>query len=183
MPDAGNLPAMLARYKSQSPDAYEKIVEAVREILPGFDTFALEAKPGQENYIRLNWREQGSSHIFGAQQLPDGTLRAIAMATLLLQPQENLPTVLILDEPEKGLDPQAISVVAPLIEQTSDRCQIIVGTQSSAFLDYFAADDITVIERVEQESQLRRPTSEELDAWLDEYDMNEQWEEKPVADV
>ncbi len=183
MPDAGNLPAMLARYQSQSPETLEKIVEVVRQFFPGFDTFALESKPGQENYIRLNWKEVGNPHVFDAQQIPDGTLRAIAMATLLLQPQENLPTVIILDEPEKGLDPLAISVIAPLIEQTSDRCQVIVATQSSAFLDYFAAEDITVVERAEQETKLRRLTSEELDAWLDEYDMNEQWEEKPVGEA
>ncbi|MDA7977293.1 MAG: AAA family ATPase [Pirellulales bacterium] len=183
MPDAGNLAAMLARYQQQSPECYDNIVETVRQILPGFDTFLLEPKPGQENYIRLNWKETGNSHIFGAQQFPDGTLRAIAIATLLLQPQENLPTVIILDEPEAGLDPLAISVVAPLIERTADRCQLIVATQSSAFLDYFEADDITIVERIDQETKLRRLSAEELEPWLDEYDMNEQWEEKPVGEA
>ncbi len=183
MPDAGNLPAMLARYKHQSPESYEKIVETVRQFLPGFDNFLLDPKPGQENYIRLNWKEQGNDHVFNAQQLPDGTLRAIAITTLLLQPQENLPTVIVLDEPEAGLDPLAISVIAPLVEQTADRCQVIVATQSSAFLDYFESDDITVLEREDRETKMRRLSSEDLEAWLDEYDMSEQWEERPVSEA
>lgn len=173
MPDGGNLPAMLARYRHQSPEAYGEIVEAVRQFLPGFDDFLLESRPGQENYIRLNWREVGNPHAFGPQQLPDGTLRAIALTTLLLQPQENLPTVLILDEPELGLDPLAISVVAPLLERTAQRCQIIAATQSSAFLDYFEAEDITILERQERQTHFKRLAPEELDSWLDEYDLHD----------
>ena len=90
----------------------------------------------------------------------------IALVMLLLQPEENLPDVLILDEPELGLHPYAITVVGGLIRAVSTKVQVVVATQSTAFVDCFEPEDIVVVEREGRESIFRRLGTEALAEWL-----------------
>ena len=77
-----------------------------------------------------NWREKDrSDYLFGPHQLSDGTLRFMALATLLLQPPEQLPNVIILDEPELGLHPFAISVLAGMVRSVATRVQVVLATR------------------------------------------------------
>ena len=73
---------------------------------PSFVDFELGPSPLNDRTILLNWREKDrSEHLFGPHQLSDGTLRFMALTALFLQPQENLPRVIVIDEPELGLHP------------------------------------------------------------------------------
>lgn len=173
--DGANLAAVLYRLKSQEPLApyYARIVQTIRQSLPFFADFELEPVAGQ---ISLAWREGGTDSHFAAHQASDGMLRFMALVTLLLQPANDLPDLLILDEPELGLHPHAITTVAGLVQSVSFEKQVILATQSATLLNQFAPEDVVVVERQGRESKFRRLDASELAAWLEQYSMGELWE-------
>jgi predicted ATPase len=105
----------------------------------------------------------------------------MALIALLQQPERDLPSVLILDEPELGLHPFAINVVAGLIKSASTQAQVIVATQSVSLIDRFEPESIVVVDRVGRESRFRRLSSPELADWLEEYTLSELWEKNVIG--
>lgn len=181
MPDAANLAAILFRLQTSAEACYRRIVATIRQIAPFFDDFSLEpAGPGNRDII-LNWRHRRSDLIFGPHQLSDGTLRAICLISLLMQPVDELPYLIVVDEPELGLHPYALNVIASLFQTASHHTQILVSTQSSSFLDNFEPEDIVVVERDGEASTFERPNAEALDAWLDQYSLGEVWEKNVIG--
>ena len=176
--DAGNLGSVLYRLQSADPKYYQRIVETIRLILPFFATFELQPEYGR---VLLQWREKGTDRIFNASQAADGMLRAIALVTLLLQPERDLPDVLILDEPELGLHPYAIEVLAGLIRSAANHVQVMVATQSVSLIDRFDPQDIVVTDRSGQESNLRRLGVDEFADWLRDYTLSELWEKNVLG--
>ncbi|MGN6546937.1 MAG: AAA family ATPase, partial [Aureliella sp.] len=182
MHDAGNLAAILYRLREeQNGAAYHRIVSTIRLVAPFFADFELEPTGPSKKDIILNWREVGSDQVFGPHQLSDGTLRAICLVTLLLQPVDDLPDLIIVDEPELGLHPYALNIVASLFSKAAVHRQVLISTQSSAFLDNFEADDVIVVDRQQNGSTFSRPDSQKLHAWLEEYSLGEVWEKNIVG--
>lgn len=179
MPDAGNLAALLLKFRKDSSPFYQRIVKTIRLIAPFFDDFELE--PDKSDRVILNWREKGADRIFGPHQLSDGTLRAICLVTLLLQPEDRQPKLIVVDEPELGLHPYALNVVAALFKNASQHTQILISTQSSSFLDNFDPEDVIVVNREDKESSFKRLTSSELEEWLEDYSLGEIWEKNIIA--
>ena len=179
--DAANLPAMLYLYRERHATAYRQILAAVRAIAPFFDDFILEPLRLNPHNISLRWRAKGSDYEFGPHQLSDGTLRGIALFTLLLQPEADLPAMLVLDEPELGLHPSALAIVAELVKAVSTHSQVLLATQSTAFLDHFEAEDIVTVQLREGCSTFERLDSERLREWLEEYSLSELWERNVVG--
>ena len=176
--DAGNLAAYLCALQKTRPDCYERIVDTIRLVFPFFGDFVLEPSSTNERYILLNWQEKGHpDYLFGPHQLSDGTLRFMAMTTLLLQPTEKMPTVIILDEPELGLHPYAISVFAGLVKSAAPNTQVILATQSTRLVDEFEPGQIVVLE-LDKESgtQCKHLETKKLSEWLKEYSLSELWE-------
>ncbi|MFM9158590.1 MAG: AAA family ATPase, partial [Dolichospermum sp.] len=145
MSDAGNLAALLLRFREYDSTAYQRIVKTIRLIAPFFDDFDLVPRG---NNVILNWREKGSDQVFGPHQFSDGTLRAICLITLLLQPEDQLPKLIIVDEPELGLHPYALNVLAAIFGKASYHTQILISTQSTSFLDNFNPEDVITVDRV-----------------------------------
>lgn len=175
-PDAGNLAAVLLRIQHQNPLEYDRITRTVRQINPRFGEFVLEPVPRDASKVMLNWRERGREPVFGPHQLSDGTLRAIALVTLLLQPRHSLPELIVVDEPELGLHPYAIGVIAGLFRMAAHHCQVVISTQSAQLLDHFETDNIIVVDRPEEATEFKRLTEPELSSWLEEYSVGELWE-------
>ena len=180
--DAGNLAAFLRRLHDSSEVkdqlAYQRIVDTTRLAMPFLADFVLEPENGS---VLLRWREKGCDTLFDASQASDGMLRAMALVALLGQPVEDLPPVLLLDEPELGLHPSAIELVADLLKIVSDHVQVIVATQSAALLDYFSPEDVVVVSRAGRESIFERKTSQELGLWLEEYTLGEIWRKNLIG--
>ena len=174
MPDAANLPAVLYRLRQERTPVYERIVEHVRRLAPFFDDF--ELTPRESRNIYLNWRHRDSGAVFGPQQFSDGTLRAICLVCLLLQPHESIPLLTVVDEPEMGLHPQSLDVVASLFRQAREHTQIIAATQSATFLDSFEPEDVLVVERRDGTTRFHRHDAQALDAWVDAYSFGEELE-------
>ena len=181
MPDAANLAAILYELKSHREIAYRRIVETVRQVAPFFEDFSLDRTGSGQRDIILNWRHRNSDLVFGPHQLSDGTLRAICLISLLLQPKENLPYLIVVDEPELGLHPYALKVIASLLRATSRHTQVLVSTQSSAFLDNFESEDIVVVERNGEATEFSRPDAGKLNEWLEDYLLGEVWEKNIIG--
>lgn len=173
-PDAGNLAAFLYRLRETHPGAYRNIEDVVRMVAPFFGSFALQPDRLNRDKIRLEWQELGSDAYFDAHSLSDGTLRFICLATLLLQPE--LPSMVLLDEPELGLHPYAITVLVDLLRSAATRTQVVVSTQSVTLVNQLAPEDILVVDRENGASVFRRLTEGEIATWLDDYALGELWE-------
>lgn len=174
--NAGNLPAFLHALKSGNIECYRRIEDTVRLVFPAFGRFSLRPQATNPNGILLNWHEKDrAEYLLGPHQISDGTLRFMALATLLLQPV--LPDVVVLDEPELGLHPSAIVLLAALVRSASKRTQVILATQSARLVDEFEPGQIAVLEADPNfGTQCRRLDEEGLSEWLRDYSLGELWE-------
>jgi predicted ATPase len=178
--DGENLAAFLHRIRNALPKQYEKIRDVVRLAAPFFDDFKLRPVPGNEDLIQIEWLQKGSDYPFRANQLSDGTLRFMCLATALLQPSR--PATVLFDEPELGLHPYALGVLGGLFRQAVakvgpiDSKQVIISTQSAALLSEFDPEDVIVVEREHGQSTFRRLNSGDLSEWLQEYSLGELWQ-------
>ena len=181
MPDAGNLAAVLYRLQLQNETAYRRIVATIKQVAPFFDDFVLDPTGPGKREIILNWRHRESDLVFGPHQLSDGTLRAVCLISLLMQPAEDLPHLIIVDEPELGLHPYALNVIAALFQSASHHAQVLLSTQSSEFLNHFDVEDIVIVERDGESSKFVRPNAEELKDWLQDYSLGEIWTKNVIG--
>ena len=174
-----NLAAYLYRLKTGDPEdqkAYGRIERLVALALPFFDRFVLEPTPGRgpgAEDVLLRWRQRGSDFPFTAQHLSDGSLRYILLTVALNQPTGHRPTTMVIDEPELGLHPSMLALLAGQIQSVAATGQVIVATQSPAFLDEFSPEDIIVVERQGAESTFRRLPLDQLAVWLDDYSLSD----------
>jgi predicted ATPase len=181
MSNGGNLAAVLYRLQETKPSHYARILSTVRMAVPYLKDLILEPDPLNGSRIKLRWDDRNRDYEFGPHQLSDGSLRAIALITALLQPEDMLPAVILIDEPELGLHPNAVGIVASLIKSTSAKRQVIIATQSPRLLSQFSPEDVVVVERNEDESGLgestfQRLSSEGLGEWLRDYDLGSLYE-------
>jgi len=184
-PDAENLAAFLYRVRQTNPTNYAKIRDVVRLAAPFFDDFKLRPVATNPDLIQLEWLQKDSDYPFLASQLSDGTLRFICLATALLQP--SLPSTVLFDEPELGLHPYALTLLASLFQQAARQYgthvsqQVIVSTQSAPLLNHFAPEDVIVVEREQGQSTFRRLESAALSEWLGEYELGELWQKNVLG--
>ena len=177
--DARNLAAFLYWMKLKRPDHLRMIEDVVRQIAPFFDRFELTPSRNNEDKIRLEWREQGSESYFNAHQLSDGTLRFICLVTLLLQP--DVPRLVLLDEPELGLHPAGIVLLAELLKQTSQRSQLLIATQSVTLVNRLDPEDVFVADRADGATVFRNLGKEDLSEWTGAYALGELWEKNVLG--
>jgi len=171
--DGSNLAAYLLRLKESDQDAdrksWQRINRHCRHIAPAIK----ELDPVSINgSVRLDWVDIRDQR-FGCHQFSDGTLRALALITVLSQPTERLPRLVSIDEPELGLHPSAIALIAELCRSISRHTQIILSTQSTELLDHFSADEVVVVESDHGETTLTRLSSDALQRWLEDYSLSE----------
>lgn len=184
--DAGNLAAFLKRLKDSNEHRkyYDRIVRHIRSIMPQFGGFVLEPLSDNERYLRLNWTDSDKGdYLFGPDQISDGSLRFMALTTLLMQPPELLPRVSVIDEPELGLHPAAVRELAGMIKRASTSTLIVLATQSTRLIDEFSADQIVVVERdpASRSSVFKRLDAEALAEWLTNYTLAELWEKSVLG--
>jgi predicted ATPase len=168
-----NLAAFLWMIRQNYPKVYRRLVKNIQGVAPYFSDFFLE--PNETGYIKLQWKDQYSSMVYGASNLSDGTIRYIALATLFMQPK--LPNTIIIDEPELGLHPFAIAELASLIQSvTNSGVQVIVATQSADLISYFEPEDIITVDQKEGASEFNRLDSNDLKVWLEDFSLGNLWQ-------
>ncbi|MCY3999624.1 MAG: AAA family ATPase [Bacteroidetes bacterium] len=176
--DGGNIAAVLYRLKVHHTPYYIRIVDTIRILFPQFSDFELVP---EFDFIMLRWKEYHSDEVFYSAQGSDGFLRIIALITLLLQPPDRLPSLLIIDEPALGLHPLSTSVIGGLINAAALKTQVIIATQSVLLLDCFFPEDVVVVERRERATVFRRLEHAPLKEWLEDYSLSELWEKNIIG--
>jgi predicted ATPase len=177
--DGSNLAPFLYLLSEKHSTNFRRIEGVIRSIAPFFDRFDLAPDRHNSDNIMLEWKERGSDMYFNAHHLSDGTLRMIALTTLLLQP--NPPETIIIDEPELGLHPMAINKLAAMLKQASRKSQIILSTQSVNLLDNFEPEDIIAVDRKGKQSVFQRLDKNSLESWLSEYTLGELWNKNVIG--
>ena len=171
--DGSNLAAYLLRLKESDQDAdrksWQRINRHCRHIAPAIKELDPVAVNGS---VRLDWIDDRDER-FGCHQLSDGTLRALALITVLSQPSECLPRLISIDEPELGLHPAAIALIAELCRSISRQTQIVLSTQSTELLDHFAVEEVVVVEREKGETTFKRLSEQDLRLWLEDYSLRD----------
>ncbi len=174
--DAANLAAYLRMLYNDYPKYYQRITDTIALALPFFDDFF--HRDGESETIELEWLQKNNSDTpLKAYVLSDGSLRFICLITLLLQPSKLLPDTVLIDEPELGLHPYAISVLADVIKQVSEEKQIIISTQSVELVNQFEPNNIIVVNQQDGSSTFDRLDAKSLSGWLEDYALGELWKQ------
>ena len=172
--DASNLAPFLRRLRERFPDDFRRIVDTVRLAAPFLDGFLYRRNQGER--MELEWFEVGDPDApRGPIQLSDGTLRFICLTTLLLQPSELQPDVIVIDEPELGLHPYTISLLAALLQQAAEEKQVIVSTQAVDLVSEVTPEDVVVVDRHDGSTVFERLEPDRLSDWLEDYTLGELW--------
>lgn len=177
--DGSNLAAFLYKLKNSDPKRFNLIEGTIRTIAPYFKEFKLTPNKIMEGFIGLEWEERDSDMYLDASNFSDGTLRFIALATLLLQP--DLPKTIIIDEPELGLHPAAMVKLSAMIKSVSSQTQIIIATQSIGLINHFSINDLIVVGRNDNQSVFNRLDEDDFSQWLEEYSVGELWEKNIIG--
>lgn len=180
-PDGSNLPAFLYFLKTKHQESYSLVRRTIRLVAPFFDDFVLRPMRISDERIRLEWKHVGSESYFDVSSLSDGTLRFMAMTTLLSQPAKLLPSVILLDEPELGLHPYATTIFCSMVKTASVNAQVVLATQSPLVLDHFEPRDVLVAERSNGASSFTRLDANHLDVWLEDYSLGQLWEKNEIG--
>ena len=169
----GNLAAVLYHLEQHDLRRYELICRHIARILPGFERFDIQEEYGK---VLLRWKARWSDKTIGAHLTSDGSLRFFALVTLLNLPGEMLPDVILLDEPELGLHPAAVTLVGGMIKSLSVEKQVIIATQSPLLVDVFDLDEIIALELVNGSTEFRRLNTEDYQVWIDDcFSAGEMW--------
>ena len=178
--DGANLAAYLRMLRTTYPRNYRLIVDSIRLVAPFFDDFVYRDDDAET--IELEWLEKGNPDTpFKAHMLSDGTLRFICLGTLLLQPWHLMPATILIDEPELGLHPYAINVLADLLARASENRQLIVSTQSVELLNRMNPEDVVVVDRKDNASTFQRLDATQLQGWLEDYSLGDLWKQNVLG--
>ena len=172
--DGGNLAAILHYLEQNELRRFDLICKHIGRILTVFDRFILDERFGR---VQLRWKAKGINRSFGAHLTSDGSLRFFTLVTLLNLPPEMMPDVILLDEPELGLHPAAITLVGEMIRALSEQRQVIVATQSPLLVDCFELDEIVVLELCDDATVFHRLSPEKYRHWLDDFTVGELWQQ------
>lgn len=173
--DFSNLASWLHCLRGSDKHTYEHIVFAVNMVFPAFQDFFLQPTSTEDGveYIRLFWKQKNSNITFSPSHFSDGTLRFLCLCAALMQPHP--PTTIVIDEHELCLHPEAIRLLAELLQSAAATSQVIVATQSPLLLDQFAVEDIIVVRRQDGASTFERLKEQDYSQWFDDYTIGELW--------
>lgn len=160
-----NLAAVLSSF---SGPVRRELIESLRILYDGIVDYRVAA--GEKLYL-----EEANGVEIPAQRLSDGTLRYLCLLALLHHPAP--PPLVVIEEPELGLHPDVIHVLANLMLRASKRMQLIVTTHSRQLIDALGEEPeaVVICDKEDGESQFRRLDGERMKAWLERYSLGELW--------
>lgn len=168
--DCGNLGLVLNRLRRE-PDVKKRILEALQALYEGVDDFDVQI---EGNTVQVFFSE--GRFTVPATRLSDGTLRYLCLLAILCHPKP--PPLICIEEPELGLHPDVLPILAKLLIEASQRTQLIITTHSNLLVDAMSEnpESIIVAEKlINGETQLKRLNKEQLKPWLEEYSLGKLW--------
>lgn len=152
--DGSNLSAVLFSLMTEHGAEWQELETHLSSAIPGFDSMSVKARGGPGTVIAF-WREQGMKDELTLADLSDGTLRLLYWATLCLAP--SIPPLICIDEPELGLHPRVLPILAGLLRLAAARSQVLVATHSPYLLSQFTLDEIAVMRKEDGRAVFVRP--------------------------
>jgi predicted ATPase len=134
---------VLTRYDYRS--AASDLREFMKAAYPALEDIHCDTTYGSPAQVLVRVREKGMQRSMELWELSDGMLRFLCLASALLNPMP--PPLVTVDEPETGLHPKLLPVVADMIKTAAERTQVLVTTHSPDLLNRFDLDDIAVMSR------------------------------------
>ncbi len=156
-----------------------RINELLSRFCEGFEEVRTSIDAG---VIRAHILEQGLAAPTPATRLSDGTLKFLCLLTVLLDPAP--PALICIEEPELGLHPDALPLVAEALVEASERTQVVVTTHSESLVGAFSGkpEAVLVCEReFDSGTQFQRLSSEKLAGWLERYSLGELWRKGEIG--
>ena len=173
-PDGGNLASVLFSIQQSHPATWEEIGELLRTVYPDFHSITFPAEGGDGKVVLRWWeRPYEKQSGFSANLLSDGTLKLLCLIAILKSPDP--PPLICIDEPELGLHPDWVKLVAELMQSAGTRTQLIVATHSAHIVAKLAPDQVVVVEKQGGETKLGRLAYEELEKWLKDFNLADLW--------
>lgn len=169
LPDSRNLALVLNQIEHAGD---RRMDDLLREFFPRFERMSTKVSGGT---VQFYLHESGFSSPIPATRLSDGTIRFVGLLAMLLSPSP--PPLVCIDEPELGLHPDAVALLADLLVEASERMQLVVTTHSDSLVSALNShpDAIVTCERIGPGTVLRRLEPEKLADWLDEYRLGDLW--------
>lgn len=169
-PDCSNLGLVLNRLRMNGA-ARRKLVDALRQVYEGIEDVDVSIQGGTVQVFLL----EANGCAIPATRLSDGTLRYLALLTVLCDPDP--PPLVTIEEPELGLHPDMLPVVADLLTDASERTQLIITTHAPGLVDALTdqPECILVCERGETATTIERLNAQQLQPWLEKYRLGELW--------
>ena len=170
LPDNRNLALVLNQIEHK--DGAVRLNELMKRFFPRFERLSTRVLGGT---VQFYLHESGFSAPIPATRLSDGTIRFIALIAALLG--TNPPPLLCIEEPELGLHPDVLTLLAELLVEASERTQLIVTTHSDALISALTnhVDAVVACERPGAATVLRRLEPDKLASWLEEYRLGDLW--------
>lgn len=165
--NGANLSSVLHYLMTEHPDWFSDYQDALRLLLPSIKSVTVKARGGQGQVLAYV-RETGSDEELSLADLSDGMLRLMCWTALCFLPHP--PPLIFIDEPDQGVHPRTLPILAGLFEKASERTQIILTTHNSYFLSQFDLARIGVVRRVDGEATFVKPAdSAGLRSILDDF--------------
>jgi len=178
--DGSNLAPFLRFLRERHPRRLQDIVDTVRIAAPFFGDFVY--RKDVEKRVELEWYHRDDRNTpLGPEQISDGLLRFVCVAAVLLQPPELQPDPIMIDEPELGLHPLALTLLAEMVRGASEARRVILSTQSADLVSEFDPEDVVVVNRRDGESVFDRLDSDQLTDWLENHTVGDLWKANVVG--
>ncbi len=170
LPDASNLAVIVNNLDSWG--RRKEFNDLLKRFFPRVERLSTPVIGGT---VQLLLHEKGFDTPIPATRISDGTLRFIAMLAVLLSPEP--PPLVCIEEPELGLHPDAVALLGDVLEEASERMQLVVTTHSDALVSELTdrPSAIVACERPGAGTMLRRLDPEHVAHWLDEYALGDIW--------
>lgn len=168
-PDSSNLGLVLNRLRRE-PAVKQRLLRALRVLYDGIDDYDIQIEGGT---VQVFFHE--GRFTVPATRLSDGTLRYLCLLAILCHPTP--PPLVCIEEPELGLHPDVLPVLADLLKEASERTQLIVTTHSDVLVDAMTdcPDVVMVAEKTADGTVLTRLNKEKLKPWLEKYRLGQLW--------
>ena len=175
-PDGGNLAPVLLAIRQNDLRRYHYIVRQIQRVVPDF------VLKDEYSKVLLRWKHRCSDQVIEPYLTADGMLRLFFLITLLNLPEDRWPTLLMIDEPETGLHPQAAELLAAMIRRISDERQVLVATQSPILVDAAGSEDVIIASASRGAAQFERVHPEVYQRWQEGgYTVSDLWLSCPIG--
>lgn len=160
-------------------DVHDRIKAYLRRFCERFEDIKIDVGDG---LARAFLREAGLTEMLSAIRMSDGTLKFLSLLAALFHPSP--PTLMCIEEPEVGLHPDALQLVAEALIEASELMQLIVTTHSDALVDALTdrPESVLVCERdFDNGTQMKRLSKEDLKEWLEHYTLGQLWRKGEIG--